>query len=511
MKLKSKFLTLILTLLLQFSVFGQIFTNSSPNSFIDGTVYTTTFNVTGVDPGKPLKQVTLRFGDGGQYAGDLARAVITLTNPAGTVVNLITTVSFNNGSTITDANRRYINITLRDHAALNTPGEWLSATGNTVSAAYPFHYGYWRVPTAGSYANFTGDHNGTWTLTISYPGLSTTSGFARKYTGSDLVFDDLPEDVDIVSSAPNQSCDTKQCIETGKGYMATNTAYPNGQPNVPLTIGGCQWNLIPNNAAWFYFTATSTTVKLSISGFTKKIESVVVKSDDCQNFTLVDGGCPSTMQGGSANSIQYYNQNYAAGYSQNHGYTLTGLTIGEEYILVLDGMDQAPNAPTSSDFYIEVEEGADDGCCSGESPLFTIEESLCSGDTPPVLPTTSENGISGTWSPATVDPQNTSNYLFTPDNTECYLDTTITIAVLPAPTLSLDGTDPTCANNDGNVSATASGGTPPYTYEWTDGSGNVIGANNDQLTGLSAGMYTGSQIGNGHLLIKILKRRIEFI
>ena len=41
----------------------------------------------------------------------------------------------------------------------------------------------------------------------------------------------------------------------------------------------------------------------------------------------------------------------------NHAYTLTGLTIGQEYILILDG-----EAAVASDFYIEIISGADGGC-----------------------------------------------------------------------------------------------------------------------------------------------------
>ncbi|MCB0475526.1 MAG: T9SS type A sorting domain-containing protein, partial [Flavobacteriaceae bacterium] len=50
-------------------------------------------------------------------------------------------------------------------------------------------------------------------------------------------------------------------------------------------------------------------------------------------------------------------------------------------------------------------------------------------------------------------------------------------------------TDPTSAGaTDGAVSVTVTGGTPPYTYEWTDSSGTVISTDED-VSGLGEGVY----------------------
>lgn len=380
MKLKTLF-TSVLFLVCGLIGFAQTFTNTSSHNFTNGTVYTTTFNVSGVNSGDILRQVNLKFGDGAMYSAELTRAVITLRNPAGTIVTLLDPNNFNTSLSTTDADRKYVDITLRDHAELNTPKGWADATGNYISNAYPFNYGYWRIPTPGAYSNFTGTHNGTWTLSISYPGLSTS--YARKYISSELVFGDEFSFTDIRVTKPNQSCDTKQCIQTGEIYLASNIGYPENQPYTPTIMGGgsCQWNLIANNTAWFYFTASSSTVKFSISGMTKKIESVVATSPNCQGFTLINGGCPTVMYQGTANPVKYYKQSYAAGYSQNHGYELSGLTIGEEYILIIDGMDESSTG-TTSNFYIEVESGADDGCCEkpDEPSPIVGELTVCSGD-----------------------------------------------------------------------------------------------------------------------------------
>jgi hypothetical protein len=55
---------------------------------------------------------------------------------------------------------------------------------------------------------------------------------------------------------------------------------------------------------------------------------------------------------------------------------------------------------------------------SEETPIFDSIDPICSGETLNPLPTTSNNGITGTWSPV-LNNANTTTYTFTPDDTEC--------------------------------------------------------------------------------------------
>ncbi len=61
---------------------------------------------------------------------------------------------------------------------------------------------------------------------------------------------------------------------------------------------------------------------------------------------------------------------------------------------------------------------------------------------------------------------------------------TVTITVTPSPTVSITATDASCGEDSGELTASATGGTAPYTYRWT---GNRTGAT---ITGLAAGTYT---------------------
>jgi large repetitive protein len=65
------------------------------------------------------------------------------------------------------------------------------------------------------------------------------------------------------------------------------------------------------------------------------------------------------------------------------------------------------------------------------APAFSFGTSLsiCAGATVPVLPTTSSNGINGTWSPGTISNQNTGTYTFTPDAGQCAGSTSLTVTV----------------------------------------------------------------------------------
>lgn len=78
-------------------------------------------------------------------------------------------------------------------------------------------------------------------------------------------------------------------------------------------------------------------------------------------------------------------------------------------------------------------------------PDFNIDTIYCEGEPTPNFPNTSNEGISGTWSPA-FNPNQTTTYTFTPNPNECALGTTISITVL-------DGIDTPSGNSQQTVSS----------------------------------------------------------
>jgi gliding motility-associated-like protein len=72
-------------------------------------------------------------------------------------------------------------------------------------------------------------------------------------------------------------------------------------------------------------------------------------------------------------------------------------------------------------------------------PVFPIagQVALCQNATPLQLPTTSNNGISGTWSPAAISNQNSGSYTFTPAPGTCGNSKTINATILPLPVVAI--------------------------------------------------------------------------
>jgi trimeric autotransporter adhesin len=64
------------------------------------------------------------------------------------------------------------------------------------------------------------------------------------------------------------------------------------------------------------------------------------------------------------------------------------------------------------------------------TPDFDGVDDICEGEFLAALPTTSLNGITGTWSPA-IDNSQTTTYTFTPDAGQCALETFLSIGVVP--------------------------------------------------------------------------------
>jgi len=80
-------------------------------------------------------------------------------------------------------------------------------------------------------------------------------------------------------------------------------------------------------------------------------------------------------------------------------------------------------------------------------PTFTTVAPICTGSTLSALPTTSLNGITGSWSPA-LDNTATTTYTFTPNAGQCAVTTTLTITVNPINTVpTFTAVAPVCSGS----------------------------------------------------------------
>ncbi len=106
-------------------------------------------------------------------------------------------------------------------------------------------------------------------------------------------------------------------------------------------------------------------------------------------------------------------------------------------------------------------------------PTFTAVAPICSGATLAALPTTSNNGVTGTWSPA-LNNTTTTVYTFTPTVGQCASPTTLTITVNPLPTPTVTGPSPVCQTIGNAYSTYSTPSVAGNTYNWTVTGGTIV-------------------------------------
>ncbi|MDQ7959960.1 T9SS type B sorting domain-containing protein [Flavobacterium lindanitolerans] len=115
-------------------------------------------------------------------------------------------------------------------------------------------------------------------------------------------------------------------------------------------------------------------------------------------------------------------------------------------------------------------------------PDFPTTLAFCSGDTVPVLQTTSPNGISGTWNPPAINNTASGNYVFTPTAGQCATSTTLAVTINSLALPAIGGPNAVCLSNTIQLTHPTPGGT------WTSGNTNIAtidAAGN--VTGVNAG------------------------
>ena len=127
----------------------------------------------------------------------------------------------------------------------------------------------------------------------------------------------------------------------------------------------------------------------------------------------------------------------------------TSMTANSSGSVIINGL----NAGIYSDFTLDI-----NGCSTALNtglilsnpviiPKFNKIPAFCAGTTAPTLSTTSLNGITGSWNPATIDNTTSRSYTFTPDPNQCGIPVTINVTVTPrtTPTFSFGTSLSICA------------------------------------------------------------------
>ena len=190
-------------------------------------------------------------------------------------------------------------------------------------------------------------------------------------------------------------------------------------------LGGCGTTMVLNNSGSNY-----------VSSFTILVPSAGNTGPYCQGngtvtLSAVNGGTSYTWSGPNSFNNATQNPSNGSPSTSNSGtYTVTvnfgGCTQTAQTTVVV-------NSPTT--------------------PTFNQVQAICAGATLSALPTTSTNGITGTWAPA-LDNTQTTTYTFTPTAGLCATTTTMTITVNPLPSGIANSNSPFCAGQAINLTAT---------------------------------------------------------
>ncbi|MFI5188032.1 MAG: gliding motility-associated C-terminal domain-containing protein, partial [Chitinophagales bacterium] len=108
------------------------------------------------------------------------------------------------------------------------------------------------------------------------------------------------------------------------------------------------------------------------------------------------------------------------------------------------------------------------------TPAFSFGDSIsiCIGANVPTLTDTSTNGITGTWSPAVVDNQNSATYTFTPDTLQCATTAKFKVDINQIPTVVVRAD--TTLNDGDPMPTTFFTGTPPAAiFNWVNSNPSI--------------------------------------
>lgn len=184
-------------------------------------------------------------------------------------------------------------------------------------------------------------------------------------------------------------------------------------------------------------------------------------------------------------------QEYYFSYSINGGPAITGdsnnlshwevfgLTPGQSVVFTITSVEGAPCVgPATQTCTL--------ACTTTVTPTFAaLPSSICSGSVAPTLPTTSDNGVTGTWNPSTVSNTVGGSYVFTPTpGTLCTNTVTKGISVVAQPNAgTLSGNQNACVGSTTTFFSTTPGGT------WVSSNLTVatINSSNGIITGVAPG------------------------
>ena len=317
----------------------------------------------------------------------------------------------------------------------NITGTWAPAINNQQTTTYTF------TPDAGQCSDPV-----TLLITI-IPNTTPTFTAASSYCVGDVVpalpTTSLNNVTGTWSPAINNQQTTTYTFTPDPGQCAlettmTITVTPGVTPTFPNTAAFCQGATIP---------ALPTTSQNNIVG----VWSPAINNQQTTSYTFTPN--PGQCATNTTASITI-NQPVTPTFTQVgpycQGATFPALPANSQNA-VSGTWSPAPNNQQTTEYTFTPSSGQ---CATNASMTISINQNInptfatvgpfCAGSNIAALPTTSQNAVSGVWSPA-INNNTTTTYNFTPSGGQCALPSTMTIEVTPNVLPTFDASGPFCA------------------------------------------------------------------
>uniref|UniRef100_UPI002629791E CUB domain-containing protein n=1 Tax=Flavobacterium sp. TaxID=239 RepID=UPI002629791E len=320
---------------------------------------------------------------------------------------------------------------------------WADGPGNTLIGTYPggtvtaTFTGTGNTPTINPIGNPVNlDTSGTTTFetfgpTSNPPSQDLTFTFSTpviisRYTMADIDLGDFGwNDTFNFVGVTFTSTTSANLLTTTTGAVATSDVSGNGEygnwfmSTTPVTSFSLDY-LVTNNLTHAYL-SYAMKVFIPCPPITPPSLTVSVNSPiQCQGTTATVTATPNTA--GTYN----YVWTVPAGVTNPGNVASFTTTTGGNYSVVITSTTTSATASGSGIVTFN----------PIVTPTFTAISPICQNNVAPTLPLTSNNGISGTWNPATINTAivGTTTYTFTPNTTivgqECAIPTTLNITIV---------------------------------------------------------------------------------
>lgn len=335
----------------------------------------------------------------------------------------------------------------------NTGTATASATGGTP----PYNYSWSNGGTGQTITNLS---PGTYTVTVTDANGCTRTGSTTIHAGSNINLTVSTNDADC---GVNNGSAT---VNVGGGNPPYSYSWSNGGTTSTITgLAPGTYTVTVTDSQGCSKVATAT-----ISGSSGPSVNVTTTNADCG---INNGTATANAAGGSPP----YSYSWSNGGSSA---TITGLSPGTYTVTVTDsqGCSKVATATISGSNGPSVTVTKTNITCFGGND-GTATASAFGGSTPYTY--SWSNGGSS----ATITGLSAGTYIVTvTDASGCTETGSVTIIQPSQVSVNVNSTSPGCNGSTGSASASASGGTPPYNFNWSNG------ASGSNVSNLSPGTYT---------------------